>query len=316
MKPTCNPPSSHATCSGSSSRWDISTTKGFPSYTLPLPPRPSSRFCYSVTLETPGLAQVGFARPSFSPDPSAGKGCGDDSDSWGYDGSRVFKWHEGGTRWGWPWSTGSVVWLGHDPDKGEVYATVDGKGPRLGEAGSCMFDGVWGRLWPCVTVNKSCRLTVDFSAALPGWRSVRAVKESGREGGTVRVDAWAGDALRPARKGGRGQGRAAGGLRVDAPPPPDGRVWAGDALEGNDAVAFEKVKGTMRYKEPKGWVKVAAAESGVAVYRPVPHKGYRALGCVLREEGEEKVRGAVRGREESSRCNLRRQSGRPTKQCL
>jgi len=291
LHPICNPPSSYASCEAASATSStIQTTKGFPSYTLPLPPV-TKRYCYSVTLDDPGLAQVGFARPTFSPDPGAGKGCGDDSDSWGFDGSRVFKWHEGGTKWGWSWKKDDVVWLGYDPERGEVYAEVEGKGCRLGDDDTVMFDNVWGRLNPCLTVNKSCRLTVDFAAKREGWMSVAEVKEGGAEGGAVQVDAWEGDRLRrstAAAASSRGQARKAGGVTVEPPPKGDNRVWVGDKLDGGRAVAFERVRGTDRYQEPRGWVRVAQAESGMGVYRPVPFDGYKALGCVLREEGEER----------------------------
>ena len=93
--------------------------------------------------------------------------------------------------------------------------------------------------------------------------SVAEVKEGGTEGGSVHVDAWEGDRLRRSAASplsSSGQARRAGGVKASGPTKGDGRVWIGDRLEGGEAAAFEKVRGTERYKEPRGWVRVAQAE--------------------------------------------------------
>lgn len=51
------------------------------------------RYVFEVVLATDGLMQVGWVNDAFEVDPEAGRGVGDDSHSYGYDGRRVKKWH-------------------------------------------------------------------------------------------------------------------------------------------------------------------------------------------------------------------------------
>lgn len=64
----------------------------------------SGRWYYEVSLlDSDKIAQIGFATEGFTP--RGGDGVGDDALSWGYDGERRFKWHNGSEKYG-----GSTKW--------------------------------------------------------------------------------------------------------------------------------------------------------------------------------------------------------------
>lgn len=95
-----------------------------------------------VVLETGGLAQFGWSTKDHQPDASKyarahiaccsiarstralrGRGCGDDAHSWGYDGFRGLKWHNGRSElYGGKeaWRPGDIIGCAVDLDKKEV----------------------------------------------------------------------------------------------------------------------------------------------------------------------------------------------------
>eukprot|EP01083_Nonionella_stella_P200864 735207_1 len=58
--------------------------------TLKMPLNKYKTFEYGVKLITFGCLQIGFSDDKFKPDTSIG--CGDDDNSWAFDGDRILKW--------------------------------------------------------------------------------------------------------------------------------------------------------------------------------------------------------------------------------
>lgn len=84
----------------------------------------SHKYAFEVILGTDGLMQIGWVTEQFQFDAEGGKGVGDDSHSYGYDGNRSKKWHGRftcmGTAYGQKWIEGDVVTCAIDMDAGEI----------------------------------------------------------------------------------------------------------------------------------------------------------------------------------------------------
>ncbi|GMI02330.1 hypothetical protein TrVE_jg14152 [Triparma verrucosa] len=304
-KPTLNllplPPSTHTTMTSTETSTTISTTKGFPSFHLPLS-SPSPYF-YTCKILTPGLAQIGFSTPSFSPSSAAGKGCGDCENSYGFDGSRVFKWHSGGTRWGSPWSANSIITLAYSPQKGQIYCSVDGH-PKIGSPQSIMFSNVFKDLRPCLTLNKSCKILVTFTGTLPGFSSVSDCISSTRPSTTLTCKITPGENLTktktpPLLKPISTIPTLSGPQKVSRIICPPSSICFGDVISSQSPpTIYELVRGCGIYKKPKAWRKGVEVEEGKWIWEPVGEEGYVGLGCVVRGGVEEGVEGVVCVRED------------------
>ena len=79
--------------------------------TCPLEPLvETGTWYYEVTVQTSKVLQVGWSTSRFDAVPGIGHGCGDDMESWAYDGGRQQKWHGKGIAYETPrWKTGDVV---------------------------------------------------------------------------------------------------------------------------------------------------------------------------------------------------------------
>ena len=87
----------------------------------------SGKWYYECTIHTAGtIAQIGWADDGFAPREDNGDGVGDDSHSWGYDGARRRKWHDGGHDWGLRWGDGDTIGVAADLDKRTVSFSLNG----------------------------------------------------------------------------------------------------------------------------------------------------------------------------------------------
>jgi nucleoredoxin len=75
-----------------------------------------------------GIPQVGFASSDFDYPVNAqtGEGVGDDATSWGVDGVRKCKWHDGDHSWDCQWAIGDVIGLAANVDKGMIAVSKNG----------------------------------------------------------------------------------------------------------------------------------------------------------------------------------------------
>jgi hypothetical protein len=87
----------------------------------------SGKWYYECTIHTAGtIAQIGWADDGFAPREDNGDGVGDDSHSWGYDGARRRKWHDGGHDWGLRWGDGDIIGVAADLDQRTVSFSFNG----------------------------------------------------------------------------------------------------------------------------------------------------------------------------------------------
>ncbi|CAB9496398.1 RING finger and SPRY domain-containing protein 1 [Seminavis robusta] len=92
----------------------------------------SSILYYEVKVVTGGLAQIGWANVTtsdFKPNTEEGDGVGDDKGSFGYDGSRALKFHNGAEEAydKSQWKAGDVVGCQYNVKTGEVSYSLNGK---------------------------------------------------------------------------------------------------------------------------------------------------------------------------------------------
>jgi len=233
---------------------------------------------YEVKITTPGLAQIGFVNGSFRPSPSSGRGVGDDGCSWGYDGSRVYKWHRSGSRFGERWKEGDVI--GVAVGCGRIGA---GKG-SIGSDGFWMFRGVpTSDLRVGVTVNKTAVVEVNlgpdgFVHEKPrNYIPVGSYVDNDNDG-NFKVER--GKVVQPGRK--RIGEIKVGGCKV--------QCWM---IEGVGGRGFKEGKEEGWMEEgvedvnPKVEVHPVAfkkvwGNSEIGIWWPVPPEGYQSTGCVFK----------------------------------
>lgn len=75
-----------------------------------------------------GVPQIGFATEAFEAgvDEFTGDGVGDDADSWGLDGTRKARCHDGPSEWPCQWAVGDVIGLCANVEQGKIAASKDG----------------------------------------------------------------------------------------------------------------------------------------------------------------------------------------------
>jgi hypothetical protein len=95
--------------------------------------------------------QIGFAVEGFS-----SNGVGDDSKSWGVDGSGNLKWHNGkGQPWPCTWAEGDVVGLSANIDAGLI--AVSKNGDWVDNGGGVVFEheAIRAGVFPCFSADDS-----------------------------------------------------------------------------------------------------------------------------------------------------------------
>lgn len=100
-----------------------------------------------------GIQQFGWADQAFEKeDGPTGEGVGDDPHSYGVDGTRMQRWHNGSTDYGLEWSAGDVLGCAADLDGGSISFGLNGNWEMpMGVA----FDTITpqGGLYPALTAN-------------------------------------------------------------------------------------------------------------------------------------------------------------------
>lgn len=102
-----------------------------------------------------GVAQVGFSLADglSQIDEYCGDGVGDDEKSWGVDGTRRSKWHNGDSEWPVEWAVGDVFGLAANIDTGKIAVSKNGD---WGEAGCGVVfesDAIKAGVFPCFTAG-------------------------------------------------------------------------------------------------------------------------------------------------------------------
>lgn len=78
-------------------------------------------------LEGQGIPQCGFAGIDFElNDAYSGDGVGDCDNSWGFDGVRQARWHNGSAEWPCTWTAGDVIGLAANIDIGKIAVSKNG----------------------------------------------------------------------------------------------------------------------------------------------------------------------------------------------
>jgi len=107
-------------------KFDSFSTAAAPDAVVP----PSVKAFYEITFkEGSGISQIGWATAEFtSCDTYSSDGVGDCKNSWGFDGQRVCKWHEGSTEWGKEFSpkNDNVLGVAFDNVEGRVLFGING----------------------------------------------------------------------------------------------------------------------------------------------------------------------------------------------
>ncbi len=148
-------------------------------------------------LSTPGrsLGQIGWATHGFEPSSRNGRGVGDDSHSWGFDGARMQKWpSEGSSRWGENWREGDVIGVAADLDSGEVWFGRNGTWDApMGRAFQGCFSTGARSLFPALTGARGLKLRVNrgtepWAFGLPAHLQARPAPAGGNRPTSGRQD--------------------------------------------------------------------------------------------------------------------------------
>mmetsp|Transcript_88088 Transcript_88088/g.234209 ORF Transcript_88088/g.234209 Transcript_88088/m.234209 type:complete len:457 (+) Transcript_88088:4897-6267(+) len=121
------------------------------------------RAYYELELLRPGVAfQWGFCVQDWAPCPRyVGLGVGDDEGSWGVDGHRKLKWHDGHWPFGSQWQPGDVIGLACDLVDNRFLVSVNGNWSEPNGLAFELSDDVSG-LHPAFTCQKgACKYTLD-----------------------------------------------------------------------------------------------------------------------------------------------------------
>jgi thiol-disulfide isomerase/thioredoxin len=79
--------------------------------------------------KTDGIPQVGFATAEFNKtfsNEQSGDGVGDDTESWGVDGTRKLWWHDGSGEWACSWTQGDTIGLAANIELGKIAVSKNG----------------------------------------------------------------------------------------------------------------------------------------------------------------------------------------------
>ncbi|XP_032228268.1 uncharacterized protein LOC5504108 [Nematostella vectensis] len=136
--------------------------RGAPSVVLKPLKQTKGKFYYECKTSTGGYMQLGWADDGFSAAADTGQGCGDDSHSWAYDGTRTLKWHANAKEpYGRKWKEGDTVGIAVDLDQGEVSFSLNGDwSSPMGTA----FTGITpdGGIYPCLSLIRGQRVSVHL----------------------------------------------------------------------------------------------------------------------------------------------------------
>lgn len=132
----------------------------------------SHKYAFEVKLESDGLMQLGWASEHFEFDPEGGKGVGDDTHSYGYDGYRAKKWHGRystmRTSYGLKWAEGDIITCAIDMDVGEIGYYKNGV-----DMGVAFYGVVTSRAWyPAISLATGQQCKLQFGGAIDPLRLV------------------------------------------------------------------------------------------------------------------------------------------------
>ncbi|KAI7904924.1 uncharacterized protein BX663DRAFT_501050 [Cokeromyces recurvatus] len=124
------------------------------------------KYAFEVKLESSGLMQIGWATEHFQCDPEGGKGVGDDTHSYGYDGNRSKKWHGRytslRTSYGLKWTEGDIITCAIDMDAGEIRYYKNGK-----DMGVAFYGVLVSRSWyPAVSLATGQQCKFQFGGSI------------------------------------------------------------------------------------------------------------------------------------------------------
>jgi len=124
------------------------------------------KFYYECKTLTGGYMQVGWADDQFKASSTDGKGAGDDSHSWSYDGYRCLKWHANKKEgFGSKWKAGDIIGVAIDLDgENALRFSLNGDWGAFGIA----FENIAfsEAVFPAITLLRGER--VELNLGLPG----------------------------------------------------------------------------------------------------------------------------------------------------
>lgn len=139
---------------------EIFTQRAAPTVILKPLQQNKGKFYYECLTHTGGFMQIGWADCHFSTVIEEGKGAGDDSHSWAYDGKRILKWHNNVSQaYGKKWNAGDIIGCALDlnPPTKMLFSL---NGEWLGTA----FENFsfTGSVYPCVTVLRGEHVALNL----------------------------------------------------------------------------------------------------------------------------------------------------------
>jgi len=113
---------------------------------------------FEVTLNTRSNCRVGWCIPTFNPGNSNDAKAGDGSDSWGVDGTKQKKYHQGKEEsFGRDWAKNDVIGTMIDFDSNKIYYAVNGS-----VIDSAFTNVTADQLIPCFSLQSKTKIAVNF----------------------------------------------------------------------------------------------------------------------------------------------------------
>merc|ERR1711907_246441 len=102
--------------------------------------------------------------PSFSTcDSETGEGVGDDSGSWGFDGTRRCAWFDGSKPWGGQWSEGDVIGFAANVDAGKIAVSKNGVWTESPQGVFFVDENIKSGVFPCITGGHGYKVRYNLS---------------------------------------------------------------------------------------------------------------------------------------------------------
>ena len=110
---------------------------------------------FEIVASDDGVPQMGFALKKGAwaevQDEHTGEGVGDDALSWGLDGVRGAKWHDGDAPWPRKWEVGDVIGLAANVDAGKIAVSKAGDWAQEGYGVVFEAEAIKAGVFPCFT---------------------------------------------------------------------------------------------------------------------------------------------------------------------
>jgi len=116
-----------------------------------------------------GIPQIGFASGDLAfSDENTGEGVGDNAESWGLDGVRNCKWHDGDSAWPCTWKAGDIIGFVANVDSGKVAVSKNGDWSEAPHGVVFESEKIKSGVYPVITGGHGYNLRYNLDGSSQG----------------------------------------------------------------------------------------------------------------------------------------------------